>query len=488
MMIRTALGCLAVLWLVAGVAAAGPWAEVGDATLRSDIEILAAAGVVDDITMQWPLPWGGILDRLERPGALDSQPDYVRYAAMRVRARGMAETETHELHASVTVDATNGPDTVRGFDALGRQTVQGQASLEYIWDTTAVHLAAGGQTTNRTDRQVLVPDGSYITQRIGNAAVYAGYRTHWWGPGWFSAMSLSNNARPMPQVGITRISTTPFDSPWLSWLGPWQAEFFVGVLDGPRVAKNTIYTGFRFAFSPLPHLEIGLSRSTEMCGTGHECKPLTGYFGILNDNKHVNKTNDEATIDLRYSGAFSGWAYEIYTQAMNEDTNPLVHSATSHLVGASAWLPIRGGVERLTIEYADSLATRDLWGSGIFHGAAYNNYDYVDGMRYRGRTLGFSLDSDSRLLSVQASFIDTHARSFSLTYHRANVSDPLNTAGNAVTAAPVAINLVEGRIGLPLRLRERTIQFDIAGRLQDDQPRPDKGFQASIEAALTVNL
>ena len=173
---------------------------------------------------------------------------------------------------------------------------------------------------------------------------------------------------------------------------------------------------------------------------------------------------------------------------MNEDTNPLVHSATSHLVGASAWLPIRGGVERLTIEYADSLATRDLWGSGIFHGAAYNNYDYVDGMRYRGRTLGFSLDSDSRLLSVQASFIDTHARSFSLTYHRANVSDPLNTAGNAVTAAPVAINLVEGRIGLPLRLRERTIQFDIAGRLQDDQPRPDKGFQASIEAALTVNL
>ena len=83
---------------------------------------------------------------------------------------------------------------------------------------------------------------------------------------------------------------------------------------------------------------------------------------------------------------------------------------------------------------------------------------------------------------------NTHARSFSLTYHRADVSDPLNTVGNAVTAAPVTINLVEGRISLPLRLRERTIQFDIAGRLQDDQPRPDKGFQASVEAAFTVNL
>jgi hypothetical protein len=58
---------------------------------------------------------------------------------------------------------------------------------------------------------------------------------------------------------------------------------------------------------------------------------------------------------------------------------------------------------------------------------------------------------------VQANFTDTHARSYSLTYHRASVSDPLNLAGNAVTLAPVTINLVEGRIGLPLRLRERTI-------------------------------
>ena len=119
-MFRTALYCLAAWWLALGVAVAGPWAEVGDAGLRSDIEVLSAAGVIDDITMQWPLPWGGILGRLDQPGALDGQPDYVRDAALRVRARSMAETETHELPASVTVDATNEPAVVRGFDALGR--------------------------------------------------------------------------------------------------------------------------------------------------------------------------------------------------------------------------------------------------------------------------------------------------------------------------------------------------------------------------------
>ncbi len=485
---RAMLSCAVACWLGFGAAFAATWAEAGDSRLRSDIEMLANAGVIDNMTMTWPIPWAGVLASLDHPGALDHQPEYVRDAAMRVRTRGIAETETHKLHTSGSMDGTNSPAVIRGFDAMGRQTAQGQATAEYLWDSTAVHLAVGAQTANHADHQALVLDNSYISQRIGNAEIYAGYRTHWWGPGWISALQLSNNARPFSQIGIMRMDTAPFSSPWLSWLGPWQFEFFVGVLDGPRIARNTIYDGMRFTFSPIPHLEIGLSRTDEMCGTGHPCKPVAEYFEFTNQNNHPNRTNDEGSIDFRYSGAFSGWSYAIYTQFMNEDSSPIVHSGTSHLFGASTWFALYGGVERLTMEYADSLATRDIWGGGIFHGFAYNNGGYPDGMRYRNRTLGFSLDSDSRLLSVQTNFTDDRARSFTLTYHRANLSDPLNTAGNVVTAAPVAINHVEGRMSLPFRLRERTIQFDIAGRLQDDQPRPDKGFQASIEAALTVNL
>jgi hypothetical protein len=58
--------------------------------------------------------------------------------------------------------------------------------------------------------------------------VYAGHMTHWWGPGWISALSMSNNAHPIPQIGFSRIDTKPSDSPWLSWMGPWQAEFLSG--------------------------------------------------------------------------------------------------------------------------------------------------------------------------------------------------------------------------------------------------------------------
>src|SRR5215472_11205475 len=82
-------------------ARAAPFAETGDSQLRSDIEILAAAGVIDDVTTQWPFPWGGILYRLDLPEALAGQPQYVADAAKRVRARGKTETQTGQLRTSI---------------------------------------------------------------------------------------------------------------------------------------------------------------------------------------------------------------------------------------------------------------------------------------------------------------------------------------------------------------------------------------------------
>lgn len=485
-----AVGSVAGLYLGLGAGLAGPWAEAGDAQLRSDIQILANAGVIDDMTMTWPIPWGGILARLGQSGALDGQPEYVQEAAARVEARGMAETQTHQLKASVSVDGTNHPSLIRDFGALGRETGQGQLTGEYLWDTTALHLSLGAETSNRTDKQTFMPDDSYFAQRIGNTAVYAGYETHWWGPGWISSMILSNNARPFPQIGFRRIDTAASDSVLFSWMGPWQFEFFAGVLDGPRTDRNTIYDGLRWSFNPLPHLEIALSRTDEMCGTGHPCKPLSEWIHVHNNNGGANLVNDEASLEFKYSGLIGALGYEAYLQFMNEDgPNPVVNSGTSHLGGASVWMPVKNGVERLTIEYASSLATRDLIGGGIEYGFSYNDFQYTDGMRYRGRTLGFSLDDDSTLLSIQANYTDNHARSFTLTYHHATVSDPKTPAGdNIITSVPVTFDMLEGRISLPLHMGAEGVHLDLDGRVQNDQPRPDKGFAAAAELALRADF
>lgn len=466
-------------------AEASPWAEVGDPALRSDIEILASVHVIDGITTQWPLPWASIVERLRAHDALAGQPAMVRAAARRVLAAATGQTQTGSLRASVTADLTNTPDIVRGFDALGRGTVQGQLSVEYMTGDTALRLSLGPVVADHTGRTAIMPDGSYVAQKIGGALLYAGYVTHWWGPGWISALALSNNAPPMPQIGIERDGTDAFSTPFLSWLGPWQAEFTLGWLDDSRIAVNTVYTGLRVTFNPLPGLEIGLARTDEMCGTGHPCVPLKYYFEFSNDPAHPNHTNDEGEIDLKYTTLLGGMPFEVYTQLMNEDSNPIVHSVTSHLFGASLWLPLGDDALRLTAEYTDSVPTIDIFSFGdVQHGSAYNNGGYPDGMRYDGRTLGFSLDSDSTLLTLQGAWRGEDGWFYEVTFHHAAVSNPHNTLGNVVTAAPVHIDLGEARVGFPLA----GMDVSLTGRLQDDQPRPWHGYKAALELALTYRL
>lgn len=482
------IGLLLFAALAGTSAQASPWAEVGDSQLRSDIEILAAANVIDGITTQWPLPWASIVTRLRDRDALGGQPEFVREAATRVLHEAQSQLRFNQLQASATIDATNAPSIVRGFDGLGRETAQGQLALEYMTDTTAVRIAIGAQVRDHTGRTSIFPDGSYIAQKIGGAVVYAGYVTHWWGPGWISALSLSNNARPMPQIGIARDETSAFDTPWLSWIGPWQIEFFVGLLDGnDRIAKNTLYDAMRFTFNPYPGLEIAVARTEELCGTGHPCVPLREFFDVQNNNSNVNQTNDEGNIDIKYNSIFDGTPYQVYMQLMNEDSNPITHSGTSHLFGASVWLPLAGSPLRLTAEYADSVATIDIFSFGdVFHGFAYNNGGYPDGMRYRGRTLGFSLDSDSTLLTLQGAWRSADGWSYTLSFNHAAVSNPNNppNLGNVVTTAPVHINMGEARVAVPFR----DLDVVVAARLQDDQPRPYHGFQAAIEASLTYHF
>ena len=45
---------------------ASPWAEVGDNQLRADIELLQSAGVIEEITIQWPIPWESLRGDLSR--------------------------------------------------------------------------------------------------------------------------------------------------------------------------------------------------------------------------------------------------------------------------------------------------------------------------------------------------------------------------------------------------------------------------------------
>jgi hypothetical protein len=315
--------------------------------------------------------------------------------------------------------------------------------------------------------------------------VYGGYLSHWWGPGQISALQLSNNARPMPQIGIERSAATASSLPVLRWLGPWQVEFLLGKLDGPRIQAGSYYNALRFTVNPLPGLEVALTRTEQFCGTGIACVPVRDYFHFSNNASSVNNTSDEGGFDIKYADTLGTVPYQVYMQLMNEDYSWFEHSGTSHLFGASVFLPTSGNPLKLTAEYSDSIATHHPFSFGDdIYGFSYTNSTLVDGMRYRGRTLGFSLDDDSTLLSLQGSWSDTAGRFYELSLHHATIGSSHSLGSNIVSVTPVLLNMAEMRVTLPWQ----GFKLDLAGRVQDDQPRPHSGFAASIEAALRVPL
>ncbi len=250
---RAVLRTLALGGLLFGLtqAWAAPWAEVGDAQLRSDIETLAMAGVIDNLTTEWPVPWTRILDRLSVSGALTGQPSWVVDAAERIRRQAAGQMAQDTSSFSAYFDATNAPEVVRGFDALGRENVQTQGTLSWNGESTFIQLSAGLQSHDHFDIADRAAGWHVHRQADLRRGRVRGLHDALVGTG------LDLGTVPVEQRA-TRFRRSAFRASipvrsrrkWLSWMGPWQAEFFVGMLDGDMIPTHTLIDGLRFNINP----------------------------------------------------------------------------------------------------------------------------------------------------------------------------------------------------------------------------------------------
>ena len=254
----------------------------------------------------------------------------------------------------------------------------------------------------------------------------------------------------MPQVGIERASTAASTWPILNLLGPWQFEFFLGKFDWPQIQSNVYYNAAHLTINPLPGLELGVARTEEFCGRGHACKPLVDYFHFSNNPNSADNVNNEASWEIKYSNSLGGVSFQVYMQLMNEDYSWFNHSGTSHLMGASVFLPLADSPVKLTLEYTDTISTLHPFRFGDdIYGFSYINAQYPDGMHYRGRTLGFSLDDDSQLVALQGSWTDAGARFYEISLYHAAIGSRHSIGFNSVSSTPVLLNMGEARVSLP---------------------------------------
>ncbi len=404
--------CLALTILLAvSSASAGPMMPAGDLALRHDIQRLADFGLIRGTTTTWPMAWAPVLEALDAADASELPADIVD-ALSRVRARANWETHDGELTFTTKVGFSDNPTRIRSFQDTPRGKTEISAGATWIGDWFAADVNLQYVDSEQDDDEFRVDD-TYVGVVAGNWSIAASTQQRWWGPSWDGSVILSNNARPFPAIAIDRVFTDPFETRWLSWIGPWDLSLLFGQLEKEREIPDAQFFGMRFNFRPLPSLEIGLSRTAMWCGDGRPCNAST-FSNLLIGRDNVGKDgldqseepgNQLAGYDIRWTPRFPGRSVSLYLQMIGEDEAGGLPSRYMGQLGAewSGYLADRWSV-RAFAEYTETVC--QFYEDSEVPNCAYNHGTYETGYRYRGRPIGHGADNDAELVSAGLILID----------------------------------------------------------------------------------
>jgi hypothetical protein len=442
------------LWLVLGLGAlpatAGePWLAPGDMRVRHDIQLLVDSGVINLPMSGWPIAVSDLAYALDNARTTAPQPvapiqaaaTPPTSAAPTSAAAGRADPASSDSSissATVLTPAHRAALTrLRRIASEGRPTIGFEVAgaarpmqLRMFGDTPReegeLTAYAAGFIGNRFGGRLEVTavadpdddkdfrlDGSYVAGKFGNWIVTLGEQERWWGSGWEGSLILSNNARPVPAIALDRAVSKPFETKWLSWLGPWRLTTFMGEMEGDRQDyANPLLFGMRISARPLDGLEISVERTAQWCGEGRSCD-WDDFWNLFwgNDNAGENVAaedepgNQLASWDIRWASPIGNWNYALYNQHTGEtidntiprpyrsfDVVGLENRGVSKHDGSS-W---RAGLEWSNSRCGGTENEQRIWD------CAYNNGIFdPDGYRYYGRPMGHSMDGDGQMYSAR---------------------------------------------------------------------------------------
>jgi hypothetical protein len=430
------------------VAHANPWLTPGDESLRSDIQLLADAGILRGPVTTWPLSWPDIARDVLAANPAGFDPATAS-ALMRVRKLSRDASYRGFDGAGVRVSAAHEPTALRQFADTPRE--EGELALRAGWLTEhfAVNLQ-GSYAVDPEDGKEFRADGSYLGLNVGNFMISAGYMERWWGPGWDGSLILSTNARPIPSITLERNYTDPFKTRLLSWLGPWRASIAMGQAESEGVpVPNVRFFAARFNFKPLPWLEVGLSRTAQWCGGDRPCDwdtftdMLTGQDNELGEGGSMEGQpgNQMAGYDVRLRSPWRRLPVALYAQLIGEDEAGALPSMFTGLFGLEAWGSSKLGGWRLRAEYADTACNFSREEPEF--NCTYRNAIYPQGYTYRGRIIGHAMDNDSRMFTIAAILNRPNGDSLGLTVRQVDINR--DGGSHSISDVPLDLDNVELR-------------------------------------------
>ncbi|MDO6693009.1 capsule assembly Wzi family protein [Aliiglaciecola sp. 3_MG-2023] len=392
--------CLLFL-IFSGPSLASPWVGTTDPQLHYDVQILNEFGYLDSVTTTFPMPWKGISEQLLQ---LDTaaMPPAAATAAKRLK-HYLTLQQHKDTFSSVTAYGASERTRYASFD--GQQGEKGRFNIN---SETRVGRLAGKLSVNFEPNGEQNLDQSYLAYQLGDWNLRLGSIDQWWGPSHANSLILSNNARPIPTLALSRSRTNQSDSKWLSFLGPWYVTAQVGQLEDSRDVPDAKIWASRFTSRPIPGLEVGLSWLAVWGGDGQPDR-MNDFFRVLSFQKRCADGADEcdpsmethignhlAGIDAKYTFRLMERPVNIYAQYADEGKSSefnVSNQTRSFGISSYVWNA------KVYMENSDTNVSCDDAIVDVTH-CYYESGTYSSGYRYYNRELGEDRHTDARMTSL----------------------------------------------------------------------------------------
>ena len=377
---------------------ASPWAMPDNLILRNDIQLLVDSGVINIPITTWPLAWGDIAYNLSKT---EKELTLLELSALQRIKVALYEEEMGGFSGSTALKLAKNPERITWFNDSVAAKSEIEAETTYLGKRLALNIHVNKQSGET------VFDDSYIAMAIGDYTLSLGAKKNWWGPGWGGSLIQSTNTRPIPSISFERNFSDPFESKFLSWIGPWDLSAMIGEME-----QGTNFFGMRVGFRPKRNLELGLSTSALFCGENRSCglsglgKTLLDRDGVYGTDPSVQKSGYKlAGIDFRSSHKFRNFPFAAYGQLIGEEISDYMG-----LVGLETWGSINEyeWLESYRVFIEGSSTHCQFYSPKA--DCTYHNPLYPNGYWYKGGNIGHSSDGDSILLTLGAMFVGDNSQ------------------------------------------------------------------------------
>lgn len=390
---------------------AEPWVDTSNIFLRSNIQLLADTGLIKTPVTTFPLMWHDIardLKTIQLAKLSAKQINAYSYVNHQYR---LAKQSRKTLKANMATDDkrfTSYGDSFRDNNSV-------TFSSSFMTDSLAANITTSYVNSPNDDDKVRL-DGSYVAAFFGNWVFSAGKQDRWWGPAWDTSLSLTNNARPMPTLAISRKSAIGLDIPFTDHSIPWTVTSFMSMMDDDRVINDALLWGFRLNFKPAANWEVGITRLAQWAGDDRP-DDLNTFWRVLKgeDNCGGNGPtieeclngeepgNQLAGYDIRWSSTILQQPLSVYFTMFAEDGDRKgglsVFGEERYQLGLDTYLNFLDNDWRVYLEATDTyaLCSDGVNGDGTstIGDCYYEHSTYKTGMRYKGRSIGSSYENDA---------------------------------------------------------------------------------------------